>query len=216
MSILFHRFLIKFYSRSILLEREGRARRSSGGEAAPADGPVDFWGLCVQNGAINAVVMCFSLFAIMSQIAVSSRTVPLVSEIAVSFRSQSYGIAPPDPMDIGARLQELARLEDGWLDGEGKALPQDGLQWLTESFHLYFPSELKPPYLGPTEDGGISAEWPCDSDYLSLEIDLTDHQGHWHALSLVDDSYTETDIDLDRPDSWKWLCEQIQSKGGIT
>ena len=84
-------------------------------------------------------------------------------------------IAPFNPLDVTARLNELSRLEDGWLDGEGKALPIDGIKWLTECFDLYFLSGLQSPYLFPTEDGGICAEWSLVPLSVSLEIDLVTH-----------------------------------------
>ena len=121
----------------------------------------------------------------------------------------------PDPFDVRTRLNELSRLEDGWLDGEGKAPPPDGLQWLAECFDRYFLGELQLPSLCATEDGEIYAEWVLDPLNLSLEINLENHRGYWHATNFTDGSFTEKDIDLNQPDSWNWLCEQLKRNGGV-
>ena len=121
-----------------------------------------------------------------------------------------------DPLDVGSRLDELSRLEDGWLNGEGKALSPDGLRWLAECFDRYFSEELQLPCLCPTVDGGIYAEWLLEPLNLSLEIDLESHRAHWHAMDFSDDSYTEENIDLNRLGSWNWLCEQIRQNGGVS
>jgi len=121
----------------------------------------------------------------------------------------------PDPMDVNGRLEELGKFEEGWLDGEGKVPSKEELRWLGECFDLYFPEGLKRPYLCLTEDGGIFAEWPSDTANLSLEINLSNRQAHWHELDLFDDSSMENDIDLNNFESWEWFCERIKSKGGI-
>lgn len=126
-------------------------------------------------------------------------------------------IAALDPLDVGARLDELSQLEDGWLDGEGKAPSPDGIQWLAESFDRYFPDELRLPYLCATEDGGICAEWPLNPFNLSLEINLENHSAYWHAMDFTNDTFTEKeDIDLNLPASWNWLCEQLKQNGGVS
>jgi len=126
-------------------------------------------------------------------------------------------IAALDPLDVGARLDELSRLEDGWLDGEGKAPSPKDIKWLADSFDRYFHDELPLPYLCPTEDGGICAEWPLDPLNLSLEIDLENHRGYWHAMDFTNDTFTDKeDIDLNQPASWNWLCEQLEQKRGVS
>ncbi len=125
-------------------------------------------------------------------------------------------IAILDPLDVGMRLEELSRLADGWLDGEGKAPSQDGLKWLTEYFDRYYSGELQLPYLCPTEEGGICAEWPLDAANISLEINLENRHGDWHAMDVANNSFTEKDLDLSEVDSWNWLCEQIKRKGGVS
>ncbi len=120
------------------------------------------------------------------------------------------------PLDVGERLEELGRLANGWLDGEGKVPPHDGLKWLANSFGRYFPDELQLPYLCPTEEGEICAEWPLGTTRISLEINLENHCGYWHAMNVTDNSFMEKDLDLDEVESWNWFCEQLKQNGGVS
>jgi len=120
----------------------------------------------------------------------------------------------PHPLDVGVRLEELGRLEDGWLDGDGKALPQEGLQWLFESFERYFLDHTPLPYICPTEDGGVCLEWSLATMNFSLEIDLHNHSGYWHTLNDLENTSVEKEIDLNLPESWRWFCGQIK-QGGV-
>lgn len=42
-------------------------------------------------------------------------------------------IEPLDPLDVPARLEALALLRDGWMDGESLAPPKDGLTWFSSA-----------------------------------------------------------------------------------
>ena len=88
------------------------------------------------------------------------------------------------PLDVAAQLADLARLEDGWLDGEGCAPDRDGLAWLADRFERCWPRDLPLPYLYPTPEGGVLAEWSLPPYEASLEVDLGARTGEWHALNL--------------------------------
>ncbi len=88
------------------------------------------------------------------------------------------------PLDVATQLTDLARLEDGWLDGEGRAPDRVALAWLAERFERCWPHDLPPPYLYPTVEGGVQAEWSIAPYEISLEIDLSARTGEWHALNL--------------------------------
>lgn len=90
-----------------------------------------------------------------------------------------------DPLDIEMRLDELAKLQSGWLNGKGFALDGAALSLLAESFEEFFDPELPLPYLYPTAEGGVQAEWTIDNWEVSLEIQLPTLQAELHALNLV-------------------------------
>src|ERR1019366_66318 len=119
-----------------------------------------------------------------------------------------------DPLDVSVRTDELRMLKTGWLDGKGEALSHDGLQWLAELFDVYFPDDLPMPYLYPTPEGGVRAEWPLKPHESSLDIDLVKHIGTWHSLNLDNDAERSTAMNMDDPKSWLELASDIRQMAG--
>ena len=98
-----------------------------------------------------------------------------------------------------SRVEQLRLLKDGWLDGYGTALNQDGLTWFVE----HFPIELSLPYLYPTAEGGLRVEWSNIDSEMSLDINLSTKSAIWHKLCYTKDK-TETEI-LNLNESWQRL-----------
>ena len=116
-------------------------------------------------------------------------------------------------LDISARLNELRTLKDGWLEGKGSAPAGEGLDWLTGAFQEHFPQNSVRPYLYPTAEGGVQAEWSLEPWEASLEIDLTSHRGQWHLLNLRTDQEQHREINLNCDEDWSWLIAQIEHAG---
>ena len=118
-----------------------------------------------------------------------------------------------DALDVGERIKELKRLEVGWLDGKGTPPNHAGLDWFAASFDQQYPNELPLPYLYPTPEGRVRAEWsirPCE---LSLEVDLQRHTGSWHALDLTDDGEQTRTLNLDHGSAdWQWLGAEVRRR----
>ena len=131
----------------------------------------------------------------------------------LKFESIEY-ISILDPLDIPARLDEFHQLKDDWLDGYGLAPSHEGLTWLAEAFQQYYPDELPLPYLYPTEEGGIQAEWPLDDTEVSIEIDLKTQTGQWHALNLATREDEAQELHLGEASGWQWLIGRIQTLSG--
>ncbi len=119
-------------------------------------------------------------------------------------------VRPLDPLDITARLEELRSLKDGWLEGDGRALSYEGLDWLSRTFEQYYPENLPPPYLYPTEEGGVQAEWSLSPKEVSLEIEFGSHSGEWHVLDMETNEVSERTLNINNANDWKWLVEQIR------
>ena len=64
-----------------------------------------------------------------------------------------------DPLDIPFRIGELRQLKLGWLDGQGIPPTHDGLDWLSQSFYSSYADDAPLPYLYPTPEGRVLAEW---------------------------------------------------------
>ncbi len=115
------------------------------------------------------------------------------------------------PNDVLTRLDELRELLPGWLDGKGKALPADGLDWLGRCFEDLYPEGLESPCFFPTPEGGVQAEWSLGDNEISLEIDFATRLGEWHILNVVTDGETQRQLRLDDAATWEWIGEQIAS-----
>jgi hypothetical protein len=115
-----------------------------------------------------------------------------------------------DPLDINLRLDELAKLGEGWLDGKGHAATRDQLNWLADAFQLNFDTELSLPYLYPTAEGGVQAEWSLGDWEVSLEVDLNTRKAAYQALNLKDKSCTEATLTLDEQADWGRINSAIK------
>ncbi len=109
-----------------------------------------------------------------------------------------------------ARLDEFRPLRDGWLAGRGRAPSHAGLDWLSNAFDHRYPDDLSPPYVYPTAEGGIQAEWTFGPWEITLEVDLDNHDGSWHALNLETDEQRTREIDLDDAKAWDWIANAIR------
>jgi hypothetical protein len=114
------------------------------------------------------------------------------------------------PLDAGARLEEFKLLEVGWLDGKGVPPPHGGLDWLAIAFDHHYADDLTPPYLYPTAEGQIRAEWSMPPRELSLEIDLLTRQAAWHAVNLANDAEELRTLNLEEAPAWTWLTEELR------
>jgi hypothetical protein len=111
-------------------------------------------------------------------------------EMAIAAGPRSFGTAisplvventdrtSPDPEqapDLRDRLSEIGSLEAGWFDGRGAALDRDfvnraGLVLAQACAAAPIPE----PYLYPTIDGGLSAEWTLGDWQISARIESRD------------------------------------------
>jgi len=102
-----------------------------------------------------------------------------------------------DEKDVPSRLQSLGLLKDGWLDGEGKAINNSFINWFSDEFERNFSPELPLPFLYPTLDGGIQAEWSINNNELSVIINPDQNIGLLHNLSIIDDEEMSFEIFFD-------------------
>ena len=115
-----------------------------------------------------------------------------------------------DALDVSARLDDLRTLRDGWLDGEGKAPEVEFLDWLAERFERGFPAEFTLPYVYPTPEGGIQAEWSIPSCEASLTIEPT-RMAEWYELDLNLNRDSSECFDLASDKGWSRLIQLIST-----
>ena len=115
-----------------------------------------------------------------------------------------------DDMDSGYRLAEIGSLKDGWMDGKGKSFDKQKLLELAELFRSYYSLEHD-PYLYPTADGTIQAEWDVGKWRISMEIELEGMTGDFYALEL--DLGLERNLAFDLKDGIQWsrLCQAVKN-----
>jgi hypothetical protein len=72
------------------------------------------------------------------------------------------------------RLQYLANLEEGWLDGYGVPSRPEATQAVESLLSAVFPDDseysLKQPGIFPIEEGGINLEWFVGNRIISIEV----------------------------------------------
>lgn len=121
-------------------------------------------------------------------------------------------LAALGPLDVSARLEEFKDMKDGWFEGEGVAPSPDGLDWLASEFEQRYVGDAPPPYLYPTIDGGVRAEWSFGANAMALEIDLRERSADWLWFDRNSDASQERRLNLDDNDEWAWLANEVRSK----
>ena len=122
-----------------------------------------------------------------------------------SFESVEH-VTPLDPLDIETRLEELAQLQDGWLDGKGRALDEASLVSLAQAFDERFSPDLPLPYLYPTPEGGVQAEWTLGSWEVSLEVTLPSLAADYQAVHTATGETREQALLLAAEDGSGWTA----------
>lgn len=104
----------------------------------------------------------------------------------------------------------LASLQDGWLDGEGKAPPADGVAWLASEVERAVGLGLAPPAVYPTFTGGVRMEWTACARDMSLDVDLATRVGSWHELNTASDQEAELLLDLRDSRALAWVACRVR------
>lgn len=120
------------------------------------------------------------------------------------------GVEILDTLDVGARLDEFRNLRNGWLDGSGTMYKNRDLDRLSNLFKLYYSNQLPNPYLFPTEDGDVLAEWQTDRHNVTLEIALSTFESALDVYERGGDDEQEDAFDLSGSAGWVLLNKRLQ------
>ncbi len=112
--------------------------------------------------------------------------------------------------EVVMQIDELKKLEEGWLDGYGNAYCHNELQWLEKIFLEVESQDLPKSYFYPLEDGGVSIEWDYEDWDITLEINLQDHAASWHAFNKTTDKIVEFELDMDGDSFVRDLVRKFQ------
>ena len=117
------------------------------------------------------------------------------------------------PLDFHACLDEFRNMQDGWLEGDGKAPPHSGLDWLSDAFRRGYPDDIPLPYTVPTFDGGVHCEWAIGQFRFEIEIDLDARKAEWlwyDKKTNIFEDYEDKILNLDDPGAWAWMANRIR------
>ena len=114
------------------------------------------------------------------------------------------------PLDIPAQLDDFRHMKDGWLEGEGIAPSHSGLDWLADRFTKHYQPDLPLPYIYPTPEGNVEAEWEIGTQSVIFEIDIENHTGHWLQCDDATDEESERNLKLDDDEDWAWAVSAIR------
>lgn len=106
---------------------------------------------------------------------------------------------------ISEQVDALRALEAGWLDGEGDAIDGPGLEWVSAVLNRMAATALLPfPFIYPTEDGGVRAEWSTERWELGVTFDLKGHTARALVTDIRSDKFEESEFD--------WANKQAESQ----
>lgn len=120
-----------------------------------------------------------------------------------------------DTLDVQARLEELAMLPYGWLDGkQGVPLDAHACKWLGETFDNCFSSILPLPATFPTPDGNVQFEWSIKTSEISLEVDLATKKASYYAVDSTNNKEETEELDLNINEDWNKLNKKMKVLNG--
>lgn len=88
---------------------------------------------------------------------------------------------PEDLASLDKRLDEIASLSPGWLDGEGARPDSDVLARASRLLADLLTFEVPRPRVFPTPEGGVQAEWTIGDHEISITFEPS---GELHAVSV--------------------------------
>jgi len=99
--------------------------------------------------------------------------------------------------DVHARLKVLAELDDGWLQGDGSAIPEPILRIGARLIERMSAKGVTAPYIYPTEGGGLSIEWSFRDSEVSVELDPQSEEATFFGLQTHSRATRESAVRLD-------------------
>jgi hypothetical protein len=117
-------------------------------------------------------------------------------------------------LDVGARLSTLAKLADGWFEGDGQALNGAGLRWLADLLtQIIEDYGLPHPYLYPSPEGEVVAEWPFPAAEVSADFDLAGRSAFVVGTHLRTGATAELTLHFKSPDAMARLFDFVAKFG---
>jgi hypothetical protein len=113
---------------------------------------------------------------------------------------------------LATRFEELSALNDGWHDGQGRALDAGHLDRIASKLVGYYPDSIPLPLIVPTPEGNLLFEWHV-AGYPSLDIDLTAMTADYHAFHSEKGDIEES-FPLTEAEGWSQLLTFLTTNLG--
>jgi hypothetical protein len=97
-------------------------------------------------------------------------------------------------------VEALMDLQDGWLEGGGKAPDADSLIWLKNEMVRAFPADLEHSAVVPNEEGNVVFEWIRPDARIELEVNFTEKRLELYATNVKTNHFVKATYPLD---GWK-------------
>lgn len=111
---------------------------------------------------------------------------------------------------LKGRIDELAALQPGWLDGGGEALPLEGLSWLHHLLTgLMAAQGLPRPLMYAMPQGAVQAVWRPLPWRVEAEFDLHRRRVSLLAVNLETDEDADAEFGLDTQGSHQQLLDFV-------
>ncbi|CAN5698450.1 hypothetical protein BH11VER1_BH11VER1_38490 [soil metagenome] len=94
-------------------------------------------------------------------------------------------------LELVGGIEALMDLQDGWLEGGGKAPDPEQLFWLMNEKARAFPADLEYPAVVPTEEGNVVFEWIRPQARIELEVNFADQRLELYATTLKTNQFVE-------------------------
>jgi hypothetical protein len=99
-------------------------------------------------------------------------------------------------LDVERRLETLAQMADGWLEGEGAKPTPAVMQVMAALLQAMERRGCSPPHLYPTVEGGLQAEWAFADAEVSVELDSQAGAADFFGVHLPTGATTDERIAL--------------------
>ena len=112
------------------------------------------------------------------------------------------------------QVSNLRELQDGWLEGTGKALNPDELANLAERLVQYYPLRAPQLRLYPNGNGNVQAEWWIGNYSAVLEIFLDGTAvAEWSEYNHQTNQENERRVNINDERDWEWVVQRLQALG---
>lgn len=102
---------------------------------------------------------------------------------------------------LTTRFDMLLKVEDGWLDGVGRAPDKTKLSVVAEKMIAHYPEQLPLPVIVPTPEGDLLFEWDI-SGTPSVDLNLGSLRAYFHQFK-EDGTENERELALSSNEEWK-------------